>query len=70
MRISTLIYLAILILTALMWSAQLMAEGIAFFSHEGNSNGQYKICYYDYLGSQIAITVPSYSVCPVTIRVP
>lgn len=39
-----------------------------FYSHE-SVDGMYKICYYDHLGSTVAITKSSASVCPVTISV-
>jgi hypothetical protein len=38
-----------------------------FFSHEQTS-GMNKICYYDCLGSQAAITVSAVQLCPLSIR--
>lgn len=40
----------------------------AFFKYETVS-GTNKICVYDDLGSEVAITIKSYQVCPVTIDV-
>ena len=42
--------------------------GIAFFKYE-IPGGMTKICVYDYLGSDYAITIKSYEMCPLTIRV-
>lgn len=42
--------------------------GTAFFSHEVIS-GMNKICYYNHMGSQVAITLRSTQICPVTITV-
>ena len=42
--------------------------GTAFFKYEYTS-GMNKICVYDYLGSDVAITIKSYQLCPLTIRV-
>jgi len=48
-------------------SVAIIAEaGTAFFSYETNA-GMNKICYYNYLGSTIAITISSTSLCPMTI---
>lgn len=38
-----------------------------FFSHEQTS-GMNKICYYDCLGSQAAITLSAVQLCPLSIR--
>lgn len=40
----------------------------AFFKYERIS-GMNKICYYDALGSEYAITISSVSLCPLTIEV-
>ena len=42
--------------------------GTAFYKGE-RIDGLHKICYYDYLGDTVAITVKSHEVCPVTIQV-
>lgn len=42
--------------------------GTAFFKYE-YVTGMTKQCVYDYLGSQVVRTMPSYAVCPVTIQV-
>ena len=56
-------FIAILILSATSASA-----GTAFLSGE-RRGGMNKICYYNYLGSTIAITVSGVSLCPLTIKV-
>ncbi len=43
--------------------------GTAFFTHETTSGGLHKVCYYDYLGDEVAITVRSHKICPLTIQV-
>ncbi len=48
--------------------AVLLIAGIAYFKYERIS-GFNKICYYDYMGSEIAITIGSIELCPLTIRV-
>jgi len=40
--------------------------GTAFFKHERTS-GMNKICVYDHLGSEVAITIKSYQLCPLTL---
>lgn len=42
--------------------------GTAFFKYE-RSSGMNKICFYDHIGSEVAITVKSYDLCPRTIQV-
>lgn len=42
--------------------------GTAFYTHESTS-GMKKICYYDYLGDTIAITIVAVALCPLTIQV-
>ncbi len=42
--------------------------GMAFFKYERIS-GMNKICVYDYLGSDVAITIKSYQLCPLTINI-
>jgi hypothetical protein len=42
--------------------------GTAFFSHEVIS-GMNKICYYNHLGSTVAITLRSTQMCAVTITI-
>lgn len=42
--------------------------GTAFFSHEIIS-GMNKICFYDHMGSSVAITIGSNRLCPLTITV-
>lgn len=48
------------------WSLNAYA-GDAFYTGESTS-GMYKTCYYNYLGSQVAISVAATSLCPLTIR--
>ncbi|MFC1796066.1 hypothetical protein ACFL1V_03115 [Pseudomonadota bacterium] len=40
-----------------------------FFKYEEVS-GMNKLCYYDHLGSKVAINKKSYELCPISIRVP
>jgi len=42
--------------------------GTAFFKYE-HISGMNKICVYDYLGSDYAITIKSYQLCPLNIQV-
>ena len=42
--------------------------GTAFFKYERTS-GMNKICFYDHLGSEVAITQSAVSLCPLTISV-
>jgi hypothetical protein len=42
--------------------------GTAYFKYERTS-GMNKICFYDHLGSEVAINVKSYDLCPVSIKV-
>jgi len=42
--------------------------GLAFLKYERIS-GMNKICVYDHLGSDVAITIKSYQLCPLTIDV-
>ncbi len=42
--------------------------GTAFFKYERTS-GMNKICYYDHLGSEVAITLKSTQLCPLQIQV-
>jgi len=44
------------------------SAGMAFFKYERVS-GMNKICFYDHLGSEVAITIKSYAICPLTINV-
>jgi len=47
------------------WSVNAHA-GTAFYTGESIS-GVYKTCYYNYLGSSVAISVSATSLCPLTI---
>ena len=48
------------------WSLNAYA-GDAFYTGESTS-GMYKTCYYNYLGSSVAISIAATSLCPLTIR--
>lgn len=58
--------------TALFLAALLLSQaataGTAFFVRDYVS-GMNRICIYNYMGSQVAITIQAYQVCPVTIQV-
>lgn len=43
--------------------------GTAFFIYEIDRGGMTKMCFYEYLGEEYAITIKSYQLCPLTIRV-
>jgi len=59
----------LVILAALLITAWTAAEaGTAFFKYEIEA-GMNKICVYDYLGSDYAITIKAYKLCPMTIQV-
>ena len=63
-------YRKILVLSVfLLFFSAIAYAGTAFFTYEKTS-GMTKICYYDYLGSEIAITLPSTRLCPLTIKYP
>ncbi|HHZ94460.1 MAG TPA: hypothetical protein EYN67_02630 [Flavobacteriales bacterium] len=53
------------LLIALSFSA---TAGTAFFKYERIS-GLNKICVYDHLGSDVAITIQSFKLCPLSINV-
>ena len=55
----------IALLTAASFNA---TAGTAFFKYERVS-GMNKICVYDHLGSDVAITIASYKLCPLSINV-
>ena len=57
----------LLLISAVLISFSVSA-GTAFYKGETIS-GLNKICYYDHLGSTVAITKKAYEVCPVTINV-
>ena len=57
------------LITVLLLSASFNAvAGAAFFKYERIS-GVNKICFYDYIGSEVAITIASYKLCPLSINV-
>ena len=53
---------------ALLFFSQAATAGTAFFVRDYVS-GMNRICIYDYLGSQVAITISASSICPLTIQV-
>jgi len=52
----------------LMGVVALAYAGTAFFKSEKVS-GMNKICFYDHMGSEVAITISATSLCPLTIEV-
>ena len=56
------------LLVALMLAASVAHAGTAFLVGEVDT-GMTKQCIYDYLGSQVAITISASSICPITIQV-
>ena len=62
--ISLLIIVALVFVTILALPAN---AATAFYTGERVS-GMYKICYYDHLGDEVAITIDSVDLCPLTIQ--
>ena len=60
-------FMKILLLVLALMSTSAFA-GTAFFKYERIS-GMNKICVYDHLGSEVAITISSTSLCPLSIQV-
>ena len=56
-----------LILATLLSVSLSATAGTAFFKYEYTS-GMNKVCVYDDLGSNVAITIKSYQLCPLTIN--
>jgi len=56
------------IIIALLALASVAHAGIAFLKYERVS-GMNKICVYDHLGSEVAITIKAIELCPLSIRV-
>lgn len=52
----------------LMFASVSAHAGTAFFKYE-RTTGMTKQCVYDYLGNEYTITIDSYKLCPLTIRV-
>lgn len=61
---SKLVIAVALVLTA--WTAA--NAGTAFFKYEMDA-GMNKICVYEYLGSEYAITIRAYKMCPLSIQI-
>ena len=55
-------------LTILTATATTAVAGTAFLTGDETS-GMNKICYYDHLGSTVAITISSVKLCPLSIQV-
>jgi hypothetical protein len=49
-------------------SASFSAQAVTCFKTGERMSGMNKICYYDCLGSEAAITVSSYQLCPLSIQ--
>lgn len=56
------------LLLALLLTTTSAQAGLAFFKYERTS-GMTKICFYDHMGSEVAITIKSYQLCPLNINV-
>lgn len=50
-------------------SSPIATAGAAIFSHEIDTGGLVKQCVYDYYGDPYVITIKSYKLCPITIKV-
>lgn len=59
---------AMLVLAAIFFTTEAYAC-TAFYKGEV-IDGMYKICYYDHLGSRVALTKNSYELCPITVTWP
>ncbi len=57
------------LLLVLVFAAMAWAGGIAFLKYEKKCTGFKKICVYDYLGDDYAITIDCVQLCPLTIEV-
>ena len=55
-------------IAALTLAATPALAGVAFLTGERTS-GMNKICFYDHLGSDVAITIGSTQLCPLTINI-
>jgi len=60
--------LSIIMLVSLLGFAVKAIACTAFYTHE-TASGMNKICYYDHLGSQVAMTVRNVDICPLTFKV-
>lgn len=60
-------FAATLIIAALGYSAY--AHACTAFYESETIDGLYKICYYDHLGSTVAVTVKSHELCKLNINV-
>ena len=57
-----------LVVTLLLTAASAAWAGTAFFKYERACSGMYKICVYDYLGEEVAITIRCVELCPISIE--
>jgi len=57
-----------LLLISLLIVSTSATAGTAFFRYE-RITGMTKQCVYDYLGSEYTITIKSYKLCPMTLKV-
>ena len=57
----------IVVLASVLAFASAAYAGTAFYKRERIS-GMNKICYYDHLGSEVAITIKAHELCPMTIQ--
>ena len=64
MKLRSKTWMAVVLLTA----ASAAWAGTAFFKYERACSGFYKICVYDYLGEEVAITIRCVELCPITIE--
>ena len=55
-------------ITCTIFFASAAFAGTAFFKYERTS-GMNKICFYDHLGSEVAITISAVKLCPLSIQV-
>jgi len=57
-----------LVIFSILSLLSLEANAIMCFQAGERVSGMNKICYYDCLGSEVAITVDSYKICPLSIN--
>ena len=64
-KIIAVVVLSVVFITSIAYTVY---AGTAIYTGE-KVDGMYKICYYDYCGSTVAITKRSYELCPLSIQV-
>ena len=64
-----LIVISILVITGIWYQSQKVdAAGVVCFKKGEKTDGMNKICYYNCMGSEAAITIDATEICPITIN--